>query len=157
MEDGPPSSPAEAGDCSDRISRVPPYSISRVDRFRVRGYHPLWRAFPGASANERLVANASVHNLSKPIRLRASPLSLIATKGISVDFFSSGYLDISIPRVCLVHLCIQCTITNGLGWVSPFGNPRIKVCLPTPRGLSQVATSFIAFSCQGIHRMRLFA
>ena len=42
-------------------------------------------------------------------------------------------------------------------WVSPFGNPRIKVCLPTPRGLSQATTSFIAFSCQGIHQMHFYA
>jgi len=42
------------------------------------------------------------------------------------------------------------------GWVAPFGNPRIKVCLLTPRGLSQATTSFIASYCQGIHRMRLF-
>ena len=40
--------------------------------------------------------------------------------------------------------------------VSPFGNPRIKVCLQTPRGLSHATTSFIASYCLGIHRMRLF-
>jgi hypothetical protein len=39
--------------------------------------------------------------------------------------------------------------------VSPFGNPRIKVWLPTPRGLSQVPTSFIGSWCQGIHRVPL--
>ena len=27
------------------------------------------------------------------------PLSLATTRGISVDFFSSGYLDVSVPRV----------------------------------------------------------
>ena len=42
--------------------------------------------------------------------LRAGPRSLAATKGISVDFFSSGYLDVSVPRVRLLHLCIQCKI-----------------------------------------------
>ena len=31
--------------------------------------------------------------------LRASPRSLAATKGISVDFFSSGYLDVSVLQV----------------------------------------------------------
>ena len=31
--------------------------------------------------------------------LRAGPRSLAATKGISVDFFSSGYLDVSVLRV----------------------------------------------------------
>ena len=39
--------------------------------------------------------------------------------------------------------------------VSPFGNPRIDVWLPTPRGLSQVPTSFFGFWCQGIHRVPL--
>lgn len=42
------------------------------------------------------------------------------------------------------------------GWVSPFGNPRIKAYLPAPRGLSQATTSFIASYRLGIHRMRLF-
>ena len=31
----------------------------------------------------------------------ATPLSLAATKGISVDFFSSGYWDVSLPQVSL--------------------------------------------------------
>ena len=39
--------------------------------------------------------------------LRAVPRSLVATEGISVDFFSSGYLDISVPRVRLHTLWIQ--------------------------------------------------
>ena len=33
--------------------------------------------------------------------LRAAPRSLATTKGISVDFFSSGYLDVSVPQVSL--------------------------------------------------------
>ena len=43
------------------------------------------------------------------------------------------------------------------GWVSPFGNVRIKACLPAPRTLSQAPTSFIASNCLGIHRVRLVA
>ena len=31
--------------------------------------------------------------------MQADPISLAATKGISVDFFSSGYLDVSVLRV----------------------------------------------------------
>ena len=88
--------------------------------------------------------------------LRAVPLSLAATNRISVDFFSFGYLDISVPQVRLYTLCIQVQIPPER-WVSPFGNPRIKVYLPTPRGLSQAITSFIAFSCQGIHQMHFYA
>ena len=30
----------------------------------------------------------------------AGPRSLAATRGVSVDFLSSGYLDVSVPRVC---------------------------------------------------------
>ncbi len=33
--------------CSDRITRVPPYSLLVIaSAFRVRGYHPLWPDFP---------------------------------------------------------------------------------------------------------------
>ncbi len=40
----------------------------------------------------------------------ASPRSLAATNGIIVIFFSCRYLDVSIPCVRLIHLCIQCMI-----------------------------------------------
>jgi hypothetical protein len=42
------------------------------------------------------------------------------------------------------------------GRVSPFGNLRIKVCLLTPRSLSQATTSFIACNRQGIRHVHLF-
>ena len=49
--------------------------------------------------------------------LRASPISLAATFGISVDFFSSGYLDVSVPPVRPVELCIHSTvIPYGIGF-----------------------------------------
>nr|ADI17460.1 hypothetical protein [uncultured beta proteobacterium HF0130_04F21] len=53
------------------------------------------------------------------------------------------------------HLFIQCEILQQ-EWVSPFGNLRIKACLPAPRSLSQATTSFIACNRQGIHDMHLF-
>jgi hypothetical protein len=40
--------------------------------------------------------------------------------------------------------------------VPPFGNLRIKACLPAPRSLSQAATSFFAIWYQGIHRVLLW-
>lgn len=46
--------------------------------------------------------------------------------------------------------------SNLLEWVSPFRYPRINARLPTPRGFSQATTSFFAFDCLGIHRLRLF-
>jgi hypothetical protein len=38
------------------------------------------------------------------------PRSLATTEGISFDFFSSRYLDVSVPWVCFRHLFIQCKI-----------------------------------------------
>ena len=38
------------------------------------------------------------------------PLSLATTSGISVDFFSSPYLDVSVQAVPFVNLWIQLTI-----------------------------------------------
>ena len=83
----------------------------------------------------------------------ASPRSLAATDGITVVFFSCGYLDVSVPRVRLMWLCIYHTIPEHNLWrVSPFGHPRIKARLAAPRGFSQLTASFIAFLCLGIHR-----
>ena len=54
--------------------------------------------------------------------LRASPISLAATFGISVDFFSSGYLDVSVPPVRLAALCIHAAI---LAYASGFPHSEI--------------------------------
>ena len=61
------------------------------------------------------------------------PLSLATTHGISVDFSSSPYLDVSVQAVPSVCLCIQHTVT-GLDpcRVSPFGYPRIIACFRLP-------------------------
>ena len=98
--------------CSDRISRVPSYSISPRRGLRVQDSHFLWRAFPDASTDQRP-------------GLRAVPRSLAATRGISVDFFSSGYLDVSVPRVCFLHPMDSGADVRRSGRVSPFGNPRL--------------------------------
>ena len=88
----------------------------------------------------------------------ANPLSLATTDGISFDFFSWGYLDVSVPPVRFVGLCIYPTMTgHNPCRVSPFGNLRVKACLAARRSLSQLTTSFIASRCQGIHRTPLVA
>ena len=88
----------------------------------------------------------------------ANPRPLAATRGVSVDLLSSGYLDVSVPLVRLLRPMYS--VKGYLGyprWVSPFGHLWIKVWLPTPQSFSQAPTSFIASNCQGIHRMRLVA
>lgn len=88
--------------------------------------------------------------------VQAHPISLATTLGISVDFFSCSYLDVSVRRVRFAYLCIQYAMTYK-GRVSPFGNLRIKARLLAPRSLSQATTSFIACNRQGIHHVHLFA
>ena len=42
------------------------------------------------------------------------PHSLVTTNGISVDFFSSGYLDISVLQVRFLELCIHSKMSSRL-------------------------------------------
>ena len=59
----------------------------------------------------------------------AVPLSLATTDGITVVFFSWGYLDVSVPPVRSAYLCIQYAVTgHDPGRVAPFGYLRIKAC-----------------------------
>ena len=61
------------------------------------------------------------------------PRSLATTSGISVDFSSSPYLDVSVQAVPLIHLCIQCMmIKHDFNRIAPFGNLRINAYLRLP-------------------------
>ncbi len=79
------------------------------------------------------------------------PLSLATTHRVSFDVLSSGYLDVSVPRVRLTHLCIQHVITSR--WGFPIRISTDQSPLTAPHGFSQCATSFLASQCQGIHQM----
>ena len=81
------------------------------------------------------------------------PRSLATTNGVSVDVLSSGYLDVSVPQVRFIHLCIQCMMTLRSGF--PIRKSMYQSLLTAPHGLSQRATSFIASQRQGIHQMPL--
>ncbi len=71
-------------------------------RFRLRGYNPLWPDFSDRSpipTTSRYWRSYNPGGTNPPVW--ANPRSLAATRGISVDFYSSGYLDVSVPRVRL--------------------------------------------------------
>ena len=70
----------------------------------------------------------------------AIPRSLATTEGVSIDFLSYGYLDVSVPRVGSA----EAVTPHYQGRVSPFGHLRIIARLPAPRSLSQAPTPFIA-------------
>ena len=58
------------------------------------------------------------------------PISLATTFGISFDFSSSPYLDVSVQAVPSVTLWIHVTVNTLAGIeVSPFGNLRVVAYL----------------------------
>ena len=108
---------------SNRISRVPPYSRT-------------------IELSTRTGLSPTLAQLSRCFRFLLyghwpGPRSLATTSGVSVDVLSSGYLDVSVPRVSFAALCIQ-TATTLTGRVSPFGNPRIKDCSHLPAAYRNV-------------------
>ena len=124
---------------SGRISRVPPYSRPNA-RITRTGLSP---------AKARLSRR---FRLSR-IRHWPGPRSLATTNGVSVDVLSSGYLDVSVPRVRFTHLWIQRVIPLRVGF--PIRKSADQSFFAAPHGLSQRSTSFIASQRQGIHRMPL--
>ena len=65
------------------------------------------------------------------------PLSLATTRRISVDVFSSPYLDVSVQAVPPIRLWSQRMVTGlDSGRVSPFGHPRVRRLLSANRGFS---------------------
>ena len=73
------------------------------------------------------------------------PRSLATTGGISVDVFSSPYLDVSVQAVPHVHLFDSMHVDRVLLCrVSPFGNLRINAYLQLPeayRSLSRPSSA----------------
>ena len=61
------------------------------------------------------------------------PRSLATTSGISVDFSSSPYLDVSVQAVPPIYLWIQyMVIGHNPDRIAPFGNLRIAAYLRLP-------------------------
>ena len=72
----------------------------------------------------------------------ALPISLAATFGITVVFSSSGYLDVSVHRVC--RPCHTWMIRHDSYRVAPFGDSWIKAYLRLPmtyRSLSRPSSA----------------
>ena len=117
---------------SSKITRVPLYSRKFIS-VTSKGLSPAVVSF---SKLFKLT-----YKCSWPI-----PPSLATTNGVSIDFFSSGYLDVSVLRVASINLCIQFTVTHK-SWVFPFGNFRIKVFIQLPetyRSITRPSSTFSA-------------
>ena len=131
---------------SDRISRARPYS----------GFQSLARPFAYMALTFSGVLS---HTLQLTITILLLvrtpnvflhlvwplPRSLATTYGISVDFSSLPYLDVSVQAVPHVYLWIQYTLHgHDSMWVSPFRNPWINAHLQLPkayRSLSRLSSA----------------
>jgi len=93
---------------SDRISRVPSYS----------GYSPVGLSFGyetftlfGVTSQSLLLLKLHIMQVLQPQQVNllvwALPRSLAATGGISIDYSSCRYLDVSVP-------CVRSTVTTLL-------------------------------------------
>ena len=131
---------------SHGVSRVPRYSgyTPGTANFHLRVSHSLWTAFPCCSVSHLyLDACPQPRRINPPVW--PLPRSLATTSGISVDFSSSPYLDVSVQAVPHVHLFDSMHVTGGLlQWVSPFGHLRINAYLQLPeayRSLSRPSSA----------------
>ena len=135
---------------------VPPYS-HRVSRVRwYSGYCLALQLFVYRTItvfgwpSHAIRLDSTIHDAGpNPEELCPSvwppPRSLATTSGISVDVFSSSYLDVSVQTVPPAHLFYSVYSSTVLPyWVAPFGNLRIKVYLQLPeayRSLSRPSSA----------------
>ena len=129
--------------CSDRISRVPPYSRT-------------------SNVSTRTGLSPATAKLSRMFRFKHNchwpgPRSLATTCGVSVDVLSCRYLDVSVPCVRFLHPILfrcrylitmlgnpnrsseQLGFSKHLRWVAPFGDPWIKAYSQLPTAFRSVS------------------
>ena len=119
---------------SDQVSRVWPYSGSCA---AVRIFTYVTLTLFGWPSHTILLTLSVLKAVRTPKGFLLSvcplPRSLATTYGISVDFSSSPYLDVSVQAVPLIYLCIQYMMTRLSSCrIAPFGNLRIKAYLRLP-------------------------
>ena len=125
---------------SDRISRVPPYSIHLWCPFVYRAITYYGRRFQVVPLKHQKL------NGLFPVR---SPL-LRESQLIS---FPRGTEMFHFPPFALHTYVLSMQYLAYAKWVPPFRHLRIIGLLPPPRSFSQAHTSFIASDCQGIHHV----
>ena len=138
---------------------VPPVShgVSRVPRYSGSSLLGLLFAYGVLTLYDRpsqtfRLSNSSRDDCPQPRRINPPvwplPRSLATTSGISFDFSSSSYLDVSVQTVPHVHLFDSMHVDRVLLCrVSPFGNPRINAYVQLPvayRSLSRPSSALDA-------------
>ncbi len=156
---------------SDRVSRARPYSGIRVARpavLRVRGCHPcagppMPFPSPGGPAPGPGSPRMRAHNPDggTPAACTRAGLALVPFRSpllaeSRLISSSSGYLDVSVPRVASSGLLCSARGSRALPRLgSPIRRSAGRRMFAPHRGLSQLAASFVGFLCQGIRRAPL--
>ena len=161
------------GPDSHGVSRVPCYLGDRPSLpppFRLQDYHLLWCLFPEASATDSVFYRPSMlhhgatgsHN---PPHENARRLYIM--RGLDCSRFARHYsgnpFPVSLPQGTEMFQFSSyrlpprrdIPLLRGMGF--PIRKFPDQCLLAAPRDLSQLATSFIAFCCQGIHHKPLVA
>ena len=119
MEGGPPIFPRDFS--CPAVLRI---HASR-STFRLRAFHPLRTTFPSRSAKSYSITR--VHTPAILLqRVWPLPRSLATTCGISVDFFSSPYLDVSVQAVPFIYLYLR--FQYMIRGYCPRGFPHSDIC-----------------------------
>ena len=110
---------------SHRVSRVPWYSGS-CQVSSDFGYGALTLSGRLFQSRSPVVAESLLQSEPRDARITVWALSISLAATLEIDkfsFSSSGYLDVSVPRVPHVQLCIHCTLTE----VSSAGFPNSDI------------------------------
>ena len=144
---------------SHRISRVPRYSGTNY----LLSASPTRLSLSSVRLSNRFGSPiVRCRSPSTPV-VRRPPVwplssSLATTKEIEFSFFSSGYLDVSLPRVPSYE---PMDSVHGDRALPRPGFPiRISMdqcLLAAPHGFSQLIASFVGNQCPGIHPALFFA
>ena len=124
---------------------VPPYShrVSRVRRysgtgwadstFRLQDSHLLWFAFPHNSTKSCQYRVAVLTPKIFLLSVWSTPRSLATTYGISFDFSSSPYLDVSVQAVPHIYLFYSVYVDRPSSAGLPHSDiPGYNACLQLP-------------------------
>ena len=123
------------------VSRGTLDTVPQVQVFTYRAFTFFGRAFQHCSVNPFLLVDGPQPRRSFLYRFGLRPRSLAATWGISFDFSSSGYLDVSVLRV---------PSSCSLAWVTVLLLPGFPIRIPAGqrllaalRSFSQLIASFV--------------
>ena len=138
---------------SHRVSPAPCYSgspsINHLNVYRTFTFYGCVFQTHSTSDNQYFTGPTTPRNRSSWVW--ASPRSLATTCGITFVFFSSRYLDVSVPWVTV----FRHVVFNHMG--CPIRTSADQRLFAPPRSFSQLITSFVVSESLGIHHTPLFA